>query len=226
MKVTTLIMLIALTTLALNRKNQNLTEDRSQMLLNRPTTMVTQGISTTRSSFLYALSGAKAPGGIVAVLSCDPPQRFALSPSNSSLQGALDAVVIADPQYRWQVDEGIVNLLPSGSAPALLNLRIANFNVEAVTVDEALGQLLATPEMRKGVGELNASSQIFRGGLGYFDPAKPNKDRSVQKISLTLENITVREVLNAIARAHGSAVWSYTELHCGTKRFELKFLPQ
>lgn len=43
--------------------------------------------------------------------------------------------------------------------------------------------------------------------------------------TLNLANVTVREALNAIARAHGKGVWEYKERHCNGKAdFQIQFL--
>jgi hypothetical protein len=49
-----------------------------------------------------------------------------------------------------------------------------------------------------------------------------------ENITLSLTNVTVYEALNAIARAHGRAVWNYTEfVECdGKKEYSIKFILQ
>ena len=66
---------------------------------------------------------------------------------------ALDTIVEADPRYRWQLVDEVVNLLPADGEPALLNTRISKFRVTDVTSAlDALSQLLALPEVKKRYG--------------------------------------------------------------------------
>lgn len=204
--------------------NQTSTNSSIKQLVNRQVPVITQSNITSSSSFKRALVAAKAPGGIAVAPSCGTPLRYTLTPSGSSLHDVLEAIIAADPQYRWEVEGGVVNLVPHGGVPAFLNIRIAKFEVEtAGGVNEVLVQLLATPEVRKGVDGLSASSRLLRGGLGYFEIGKESEEGNVQKLSINLKNVTVYEALNAIAKAHGNAIWSYTEHRCGSDAFSLDF---
>ena len=70
--------------------------------------------------------------------------------------------------------------------------------------NEALSQLLALPEVAKAArGELGFQTVTGEPYAFMMDDSKPER----QKVSLSLTNVTVREALNAIARAHGTAVW-------------------
>lgn len=207
--------------------HQDTTQTMTEKLLNRQVVMFTGKSDTSSSSFKLALNRAKAPGGIVAVPSCDPPPRYKPTPSSASLRDALEAIVVADPECKWEVENGVINIVPSNSFPEFLNIRIAQFKVQnAATVYEALDRLLSMPELRHSDTQFNSSSRVFRGGLGYFEPPKRDKNGNIQGLTVVCENVTVREALNAIARAHGSAIWAYTEHRCGTDAFSLDFLVQ
>jgi hypothetical protein len=64
---------------------------------------------------------------------------------------------------------------------------------------------------------------LYKVGYMYFAPQGcPPEGR--KKISLSLKGVTFRESLNAIARAHGNAVWRFRQLECGgRKSFSLDF---
>jgi hypothetical protein len=181
-------------------------------LVNLPTTsIVVRGLST-----------AGVPGGIVKVPACEERARAVFTSQGATLRNVLDSAVSSDPEYLWDVEEGVVNLLPRGGEPSFLKLRVRQFKAEEVgTLNEALDQLLATPEVRRGVQDPALGVQVFRGGLGYYG----SDESGGRKFSVSVENATVREALNAIVRAQGKAVWAYTQQQCnGTKSFSIDFL--
>jgi hypothetical protein len=175
---------------------------------------------TVTNAFSGSLSRAKVPGGIVTVSSCpgeEVKHTYPGLPSPLTLREALDAIVVADPRYRWQVEDGIINLMPVRGEPELLDTRIAEFYLEnAVSVLAALSRLLELPEVRQRRIELGLKSGLQFGGLQSPNP---------RRLTVHLQDVTLREALNAIARAHGYGVWSYTEFHCnGRNEFSIEFL--
>jgi len=197
-----------------------------QQLLDRQVATHLSGLTTT-DALVRVLSVAGVPGGVVRKSRCDAPPKYRLSPAGSSLRDALEAIVSNDPQYKWQIEDGVVNLLYRNTNPTFLNLRIARFNAKNVrTVNEALDLLLRTPEVQNGVARLHIGTQLFRGGLGYYGLPSGNRGDNNQKFTVDLKNVTLREALNAIARAHGRAIWAYTQGDCnGRKFFSLDFSP-
>jgi hypothetical protein len=164
----------------------------------------------TRDAFSGVLSAARLPGGIATITNGeDEPVKHSNVPVNGALREALDVIIRADPQYEWFDDDGVVNILPLSGEPALLTTRIKEFYVEDLSVDSALNRLLQLPEIRKKWEELGLSSGIDFLGLRSPRP---------RKITMQCQDVTLREALNAIARTHGRAVWSYSEWHCHGRR--------
>lgn len=215
-----------LTVAALGQIGQTQTSTTTEQLLNRQTAEVPER-STTRAAFKIALNTASVPGGVIAVPSCDSEPVYTLASTSASLRDTLDTVVATDARYSWEIENGVVNLVPRTGTPAFLNQRITEFRVEnAETVYEALDRLLALPEVQRSINELNLGSRLFRGGIGYFEPSRRTEERSGRRLTVICENVTLREALNAIARAQGNAVWSYAEHRCGSNSFSIDFLVQ
>ena len=151
--------------------------------------------------------------------------RF-LNPTNTTLRGVLDAVVSAEPEYYWNVDEAVVNFVPRDNEPLLLRTIVSRLEVREVGPNEALFQLLALPEVDK-VARAELGLHTVTGGAYAFMMDGSKFER--KKVSLSLTNVTVLEALNAIARAHGSAVWILVKQDdCGLsnvrKFFDLHFI--
>jgi hypothetical protein len=183
----------------------------------------TRGTVTTREALLEVLRSQGVPGGIVMLSQCDEPPRHR-RPSGSSLHELLNSIVAADPQYQWQIESRAVNLTPNGYVSVFLEVRIARFRAANVrTPNEALGKLFETPEVQKAMTDPAIGSRLLRGGIGYYDP-NPDASGSIKTFSVSRNSVTVREALNAIASAHGRAMWTHRENNCrGVHSFELDF---
>jgi hypothetical protein len=181
---------------------------------------------TTVNAVTRTLNAAHVPGGIGTITTCGVEQSHDLTPLGPTLRDALDSIVVADPQYRWYLDQGVVNFAPSNNEPTLLDVVITNFKVErGKTQDDIVRELLALPEIGEGITRLQLSQGFTE--IGIRSLARPGFSQGEENkgFALHLRNTTVREALNAVARAHGSAAWSYQEKRCnGPKEFSIRFL--
>jgi hypothetical protein len=111
---------------------------------------------------------------------------------NKSMREILDALCEADPRYTWSVDEGTVDVFPRaivGDDSYLLNRRLRRFELKNAT-DVQNGLLAIARQLPPPV------EQIAEAQLGGADPYPP------EPWSITLEDVTVRQVINKLA-AHG-----------------------
>ena len=168
-----------------------------------------------------ALIGAGAPGGVATVNDCNRPVTLVFTPRDASLRGVLDSIVATDPRHTWEVKDDVINVFPSTGLPPFFAVRISRFEISQVeTPNEALFQLLAIPEVRQA--QISLGRHAVQGGVYVFCPGCPRKE--TKKISINLKDVTVQEALNAIARAHGSAVWRFSQTECsGHNSFSLDF---
>lgn len=70
------------------------------------------------------------PGGIVTAVFCEAEYSHDLTPLGPTLRDVLDSIVVADPQYKWDLEQGVVNFGPIKNEPMLLDVVIANFHFE------------------------------------------------------------------------------------------------
>jgi hypothetical protein len=186
----------------------NRSSSTTDEILGRPMQDTDEHLSTTAQRFIRDLSGVSAPGGLVQVFTCEAdtskptPEQL-----GASLREALDALVSLDRRYRWQVDDGVINLLPASDQPALLGTQIARFSAKKVlSAREALSHLLALDEMKSAMEKLG-----LKAGIALFvSPGSPHP----KAFSVSVKDVTLRQALNAIARAQGTAIWEYIETHC------------
>jgi hypothetical protein len=186
----------------------------------KPETATSPEKHHAREIFVNALSTEGLPGGIVWQVICDAdvPQIQA-DLSSLQIEDKLNLITRSFPKYRWQNEQGTVNLILKSGYPALLQTRLSNYQIDnAPSATVALEDLLSLPEFKEATSRLG-----FNNALSFLGLSSPRK----KNITLSLKNVTVYDALNAIARAHGKAIWNYTEWECnGKKEFSIKFLLQ
>ena len=175
---------------------------------------------TTTNAINRALADTRVPGGIVRMRDCTEElakQRW--RPGGASLNDILNAIVQADPQYTWQLDNGVINILPTAGEPELLKIRVKKFRVvNATSVTLAYSKLMSLPEVRQAIVNLGLSDSFER----LQGPPATADDK--KGFSIRCKNVTLREALNAIVRADRKAVWTYSENHGNGKHgFAIEF---
>lgn len=166
---------------------------------------------TTRNAFETALGPARVAAGVASVFGCeDDPPKQVFRGVGQKIIDLMDQLVTADPNYRWEMDDGVINLMPSAAEPALLKTRIPAFDAVGISSPQAaLSRIRQAPEVLKAMADLHLTS-----GLKVFSTlVSPHP----QKFSVHFKGGTVREALNGIARAEGASIWDYTERHCDGK---------
>ena len=198
-------------------------QPRSQDPLTQPVHVNLDRV-TTPDAVAQALLDARVPGGITVLHYCGGFPARSLKPSSSSLRGVLDAVVSSDPDYSWRLDDGVVNLVPLNIRINFLETHIPKLELKAVkTPHEALNMLMALPEVqRQAQSELG--SRLVEGFAYAFGTEGSEREKT---FSIALNNVTVAEALNAIAKAYGVAVWVLVKNECNNterKSFSIKFI--
>jgi len=176
--------------------------------LQRPVPGDDRHYEPTTDAFHAALGRVLLPGGMVRLVTCGrDPLRIAWKPAGSPLQRVLDDIVSKDPTYTWQVQEGVANLLPSSGEPLLLGTRLSKFHLQDVSsASDALNRILKLPQLRKSMHKLD----LRLGLILVKSLSTPHQPR----FSVRFNGGTLRQALNAIARAQGRAIWEYVEIRC------------
>lgn len=190
--------------------------DQSRSLLDRQAEGANLENVGAGQAAVNALLDADVPGGVAKVSGCDVRVTDNFRPYDRSLRQVLDAIVSADSRYTWELKDDVINMIPSSGLPAFLSFRVSKVELtEVESPSEALSQLLAIPEVQRAQAGLGP--RAVQGGAHVFCPGCPAKEKKT--LSVSLKQVTIRDALNAIARAHGSAVWSFQQSECGGRRF-------
>ena len=213
LRVKSIVITIALAIVALGQNNSE-TKETEQSLLSREITLSELHDVGTPTIFQIALLNANLPGGVVAV-SCDAsPKKYFVAPQSTSLETLLINLEQTDPNYRWQLDNGVVNLLPRKGMPMLLETPIKKFNVSNVTGQEALNLLQEKSEVKIKKAELGLDKAVISINKAS-SLSLDSEQNNTPTFNLNLKGATFRQILNEIVKAQGRGTWIYTEKHCG-----------
>jgi hypothetical protein len=190
-------------------------------LLMRPVMNIGSSPLSLNSAFQSAILGSGAAGGEMLIQGCAEPSAVVRPQEGSPLREILEDIVTADPNYVWEVKDGVVNLLPAKGVPDLLTLRISSFDTgDAGSVTTAKTFLFALPEVRKRAAELGFDQAVSGSGPYGVVPGAPPPP----KVNIHLQDVTLLEALNALVRAHKHGVWIYREIDCKSiKHFDVSF---
>jgi hypothetical protein len=192
-------------------------------LLTRPVANLGPSPLSVSHAIQTAILGSGTSGGEVIMQGCEEPSDNAVRFRGNTLREVLDAIVRADPDYRWEVKDGVVNLLPAKGIPELLRFRIGTFDSGDATDAITAGAFLAfLPEVRQRAAELGFDGAISGSALGSITPGPPPPPPP--KLGVHLQDMTLLDALNALVRANKRGVWIYREIHCdSTKHYDINF---
>lgn len=187
----------------------------TQDLLDRDVGEIDFDNTMTSLAFSYALGQARVPGGVADVEGCtESPHKIPFM--GAKLRDVLDAIVAADPINRWEVENDLVNLLPAEGPPAFLETHIEGFDSkDATNFNWAASLLLQLPEVQRAEAKLGLSNpNHVQLGLGLARKHGAPNPKPESRLSVHVQDTTLREALNSIVRARGRGVWMYHEWRC------------
>lgn len=124
--------------------------------------------------------------------------------SGLTVGAILNKLVAADPRYTYEVTAGsVINVFPRGAKndpTNLLNIRVSKFALHGKFLPQDVIRRMGeyAPELRnyltKKAREHAAQTKIYPGGAGSILSGGMEP-----QIDLEMQNVTVREILNAIA---------------------------
>ena len=214
--------LVLLMSFAVAQDPQSLSEEvRQRQVADVDLNQVTEVDALSRT-----LRAADLPGGIATVSTCGEEERFVITPAGPTLGETLDAIVATFPNYRWLVDRGAVNIFPLKNPPVLLDVVIADLKVEDnQTLDDIIREISEKPEVRSVAARFHLSPGFKEVGLSSLERPGSVNSEATNGLALRLHNVTVRQALNAVVRAHGNAIWSYKEKRCnGSDEFVINLV--
>ncbi|HXC42388.1 MAG TPA: carboxypeptidase-like regulatory domain-containing protein [Candidatus Dormibacteraeota bacterium] len=169
--------------------------------------------------FVRLVEEASLSGGaVISSHECSQGPEGSISiAAGTSLDLALGELAKSSATSKWQIEDGVVNLLPADAAvPPLLQVRIRRFEWDRTTsVREVVDRLRQMPEVSEEASKLGLKEAPLEGGTSVIcirgDCSK--KPKPVPELEME-EGVSVLTVLNRVVQAHSDAVWSYSEYRC------------
>jgi len=167
------------------------------------------------SIFLDVLRGTGVNGGFAEIAACSNLSQGDLKlKQGTTIREAMDALVSANPTYKWELQDGVVILMPQGGVP-LLDTKIGKFHVDASDSETSavIEEMLRSPEVRSRAVQLDLKLGLGQGGPGvYVEHPAPHP---TVRFQYDWENFSLLEGLSRSVRTSPKAVWIYRETDCG-----------
>jgi len=131
-----------------------------------------------------------------------------------TITAALDKVSSGTDSYTWKEEHGTLLVQGANRKPSVLDIVVKSFSFRPnEPVLKTSGNLFSLPE----VLQYMTAQGLTQWGpeIGFAQFKKKNKKPEAK---VTLNNVSVREALEAIASAGHPKVWFYTESSCNRKR--------
>ena len=141
------------------------------------------------------------------IVGCQEDLKRQWNPQGEPLGQVLNEMTAVDKSYRWEVQDGALNLLPTAGEPPLLQTRVGEFKIDTKSSLEALNQLKIMAEVQQAMVGLRLQEGLTI--ITYSPRPTP--------FSIRFKGGTLRQALNAIAVAYGTDVWDYREIRCGER---------
>jgi hypothetical protein len=90
------------------------------------------GRLTLQRLFAPALC-TRLPGGTAIIVGCEEESKRQWNPQGEPLGQVLNEMTAVDKSYRWEVQDGAINLLPAAGEPPLLKTQVCEFNIESTS---------------------------------------------------------------------------------------------
>ena len=120
--------------------------------------------------------------------------------TDPTLADVLDAITKSSLIYQWREGNGFAEVVPLKGSSPLLDTYISSFRVEGAGEAESINQLIKLPEVQMAMKEMN---------LIYRDRRNAPAGEEGKKFSISLEGVTMRQVLNTIANEKGTRFWVF-----------------
>jgi len=185
----------------------------------------TEETTAERFSTIMTMAGASGGMAIIHEGCSHGPRRNVSIKEGTTLSQALDDLAL-DARSKWQLKEGVVNMLPSALVPPLLETSIRTFEWnKSKSLTEAVGRLLGLPEVTQRARELGLKREP--GGAGSTGVCIRDCPKESDPVIEVEKDATLLAILNHIVQSRDRAIWGYSEFHCNNEtRFTLSIIAE
>lgn len=177
------------------KKSDNLLEQRLDLHFKNQTFLGVLGI----------LADERIPIGLEVALDHNDEYHLNMDVENATLQDVLGEIIQQEPEYRWELRDGVINIIPVRARDAFVE-KFLSTSIRQFTMPKVIGKfkirdaIVALPEV---VALLKANG-ITASHYGYY--YRPSIYTN-ENIDLSISNTDVRGVLNKVARDSEHNMW-------------------
>jgi len=144
------------------------------------------------------------------------PNLISAKVQNATVRDVLNTLTAKDIRYTWKPSDHSINVYPIIGNQEWMETVIDHFTVNNVNRDEAVDALLSSPKIQPELG----SAGIRRAEIRSLPGVVPS---DLSRFSLDLYHATPRAILNAIAKADHSGVWTFLRYGTNNEYFSIVF---
>ena len=182
-----------------------------------------KGTMPVEGALVPFLQFAGVSGGMVVTQGCDDNTPFVYwSAVQGTIRQALNDFQANNPEYRWELRGGTLDLVPAAGIPPLLATKIRRFNLQTTdqqtSAGAAFGMLMKLPEIQEAATVLHISKNMSVGGpqaaWDYSSGKTPPRPPPPRPVSVQLKDVSLQDALNALAKEYGHTMWTYWQRSC------------
>jgi hypothetical protein len=143
---------------------------------------------------------AKARVGFESIGGASEQKKISISVEKGTIRDALDAFIKADERYKWEMADGVINIIPRESQEGILDVVIPNFFISDANIDDLSFAVTGTPEVLARLAKIKAKRSEY---FFYVGAPKPST-----RYSVSLPEMTVKEILNEFLRRDFAWYWN------------------
>lgn len=142
--------------------------------------------------------------------------------TGATLADTMKELVKTNPGYKWEVRQGVVELMPEGGLPELLKTRVGHFEIAPSThkldAFDVLTHISSLPGIKARATQLGMSTSGFIGccGPGGGEDLAHAKDKDAPR-QIRIGDVSLRDAFDSVVRAYGHFIWIYKESRCNGK---------
>ena len=117
---------------------------------------------------------------------------------DATLDDVMNAIVKAKPTYAWRRNGNTIEIYPAGRTNQLLETRISSLRLNTIRLKEGLQNLLFSTEVNTAMANLGLRHGPILG-----------VDDQNTAVSVSADDIPLRQALNQIAETSGVRFWTF-----------------
>jgi hypothetical protein len=124
--------------------------------------------------------------------------------SRGTVADVLNAIMAQESNYKWVEINGVVNVIPKQNMNSILDVKIALFHVRDANGFDIHRVIVSLPEVKRWLGQNHLAERTPT----VVDVLVGRNGAALSKISLELQRVTLRQILNKIVRSPGFRSWT------------------